>query len=102
MAESPDTVTAATQQLRDEGFEHDADVRDGNVQFRIDGQWTPTGTVDVEVIHRFEGPSDPGDEMIVLGVHDHASGQKGVLVAAYGADIDPETADCLRALLDDR
>lgn len=102
MAESPDTVTAATEQLREAGYAYDADVRDGIVQFRVEGTWTRTGAVDVEVIHRFEGPSDPGDEMIVLGVHDHASGQKGILVAAYGADTESETADCIRALLDDR
>ena len=99
---SPDTVVDATTQLRDAGYVHDADVRDGRVQLRIDGDWTVAEQVDVERIHRFEGTSDPGDEMIVLGVHDHGTGERGVLVAAYGADTDAETAQCLRALVDDR
>ncbi len=101
-AAAPDTVSAATTALRDEGFEHEADVRGGAVVLRVDGDWTPTGTVDVERIHRFEGSSDPGDESIVLGVHDRASGRRGVLVAAYGPDMEQATADCLRRLLDDR
>lgn len=102
MAAPPDTVTDATNRLRESGYDHEADVRDGRVKLRVDGDWTDTGEVDVEQIHRFEGTSDPADEMIVLGVHDHASDRRGVLVAAYGPDTEPDTADCLRALLDDR
>lgn len=102
MAAPPDTVTAATERLRDAGFDHEADVRDGDVKFRVDGDWLASGQVDVEEIHRFEGTSDPSDEMIVLGVHDRESDRRGILVAAYGKDTEPETADCLRGLLDDR
>lgn len=102
MAAPPDTVTDSTQRLREAGYDHEADVRDGQVKMRVDGDWLETGKVDVEHIDRFEGTSDPGDEMIVLGVHDHDSGRRGILVAAYGPDTGPDTADCLRALLDDR
>lgn len=102
MAAPPDTVTDSTKRLNEAGYDHEADVRDGQVKLRVDGEWVGTGRVDVEHIDRFEGTSDPGDEMIVLAVHDHDSGRRGILVAAYGPDTDADTADCLRALLDDR
>ena len=94
-----DTVTEDMQQLREQGFDLDADIRDGKVQFRVDGTWVPVAHAEVEEIRRYEGTSDPGDEMIVLGVHDRDSDRRGVLVAAYGPDTEPETADCLRQLL---
>ncbi len=97
-----DTVTQDMQQLRDRGFDLDADIRDGGVQFRVDGTWTPVAAAEVEEIRRYEGTSDPGDETIVLGIHDRDSDQRGVLVAAYGQDVEPETADCLRELLNHR
>lgn len=102
MATAPETVTAAMQQLRDAGYVYDADVRDGSVQLRVDGEWVRVDDVDVEEIHRFEGDSNPADSMIVLGIHSNESGQRGVIVAAYGADMEPETADCLHRLIDDR
>lgn len=97
-----DTVTEAVARLRRAGFEHEVDVHQGRVQFRFDGTWHPAAVVDVEEIERFEGTSDPGDEMIVLGVRDERTGRRGVLTAAYGPDTEPDTAACLRDLVDDR
>lgn len=97
-----DTVTEDTRQLREDGYDLDADVRDGLVHLRIDGEWVAAPGADVERIMRYEGTSDPGDEMIVLGIHDPASGRRGVLLSAYGPDTDPDTAVCLRELLDGR
>lgn len=97
-----DTVTDDTRLLQDEGYVLEADVRDGQVHLRVDGEWIPAPGADVERIMRYEGTSDPGDETIVLGVHDPASDRRGILVSAYGPNTDPDTAACLRGLLDHR
>ena len=44
----------------------------------------------VEHLFRFEGPSDPGDEMIVFGLRDPATGVRGTLATAPGHAADPE------------
>ncbi|MCU1502255.1 MAG: hypothetical protein JWM12_1609 [Ilumatobacteraceae bacterium] len=55
-------------------------------------------TAQVDYQFRFEGPSDPGDEAIVLGVT--CGGRyRGSIVSAFGPAIDPEHAAVLRALI---
>ena len=49
-------------------------------------------------MYRFEGPSDPGDEMIVFGLHDPATGIRGTLASAFGPSADPALADHLTDL----
>lgn len=51
-------------------------------------------------IFRFEGPTDPGDEAIVLGVSCPTCGAKGIVVSAYGPDADPELLALVRNLND--
>ena len=41
-------------------------------------------------MYRFEGDSDPGDEMVVFGVHDTTNDVRGTLVSAFGLAADPE------------
>ncbi|MEZ5137410.1 MAG: hypothetical protein R2711_01060 [Acidimicrobiales bacterium] len=43
----------------------------------------------VEKLYRFEGPSDPGDEMVVFGLRDPISDRRGVLATGYGPAADP-------------
>jgi hypothetical protein len=40
-------------------------------------------------VYRFEGPSDPGDMMIVLGLVDPVSHRRGTLAAPFGPAADP-------------
>ena|SRR4249920_1776282 len=87
---SPVTVTEAVEMLRALGYAAEFELVDGLL--RSDGG-NSTCTVDeviVERLYRFEGPSDPGDEMIVFGLRDPASGARGTLAAAFGASADPE------------
>ena len=50
---------------------------------------------DVQRMFRFEGESDPGDEMVVFGLVDPGTGAKGTLASAFGPAADPETLDHL-------
>ncbi len=38
----------------------------------------------IDEVHRFEGETDPGDEMIVYAISASSKGVKGVLVNAFG------------------
>ncbi|MEO6989120.1 MAG: phosphoribosylpyrophosphate synthetase [Aquihabitans sp.] len=94
---SPDTVTEALVYLRGEGYTADFSLADGHL--------TCGGTVlcsvveaDVDRLFRFEGDSDPGDEMVVFALVDLASGTKGTLASAFGPAADPELLDHLVGL----
>ena len=94
----PDTVTEAVELLRAEGYDDDFDVcAEGLCCAGEDGVHGLEGA-SVDQLFRFEGESDPGDEAIVLGVSCGGWGRKGIVVSAYGADVDPESAAVLLAL----
>ncbi len=94
----PDTVTDAVTFLAEEGYVDDFRLcAEGVVDVRT-GKAHPVATASVDYTFRFEGDSDPGDAAIVLGVRCVDWGSKGVIVSAYGPDVEPETAELLVAL----
>jgi len=95
---TPGTVTEALAFLSAAGYVDDYRLcADGIVGDRADAPH-PVATASVDYTFRFEGNSDPGDSSIVLGVRCAEWGRKGVIVSAYGADADPESAAMLIAL----
>ena len=98
MDESPNTVTEAIELLRDRGYTNDFELVDD--ELRICGADTVCRVDEavVERLYRFEGPSDPGDEMIVFGLRDPSTGVRGTLASAYGPSADPERTARLTGL----
>jgi hypothetical protein len=97
MAAAPDTVTEALALLHSAGYEVDYELVDGHL--RADG--CAVCSVDdaiVERQYRFEGASDPGDEMVVFGLRDPATGTRGTLASAFGLNADPALASHLTRL----
>lgn len=102
MAESVDTVTEAIQYLKGIGYDYNFTLGDACLCHRDeDGEMVEIEAPRMEHSFRFEGTSDPGDEMIVVAVVD-AEGRKGVVASAYGSSADPQNARFLRSLVDDR
>src|SRR3954447_19248738 len=88
--DSPDTVTEATQMLEAEGY--DAAVTlldDGRLRFSEGGAVCGIDEAVVERMYRFEGDSDPGDEMVVVVVHYPKANVRGPLVSAFAPAADP-------------
>lgn len=52
----------------------------------------------IDETYRFEGETDPGDEMVVYAVSSDARGIKGVLVNAYGPYSDEVSAELVARL----
>jgi hypothetical protein len=99
MSDAPDTVTEAVAFLIEAGYKDDIRLAAGGLECDVvDGVHDASRAV-VDYTFRFEGPSDPGDEAIVLGITLPDWGVKGVLFSAYGADVDPDQAEILRALV---
>jgi hypothetical protein len=95
---APETVTEAVALLAAEGYEDDFRICAGGIARGHDDDVHPVDDAVVDHTFRFEGPTDPADEAIVLGVRCPQWGTKGVIVAAYGYDADPDEVAVLRAL----
>jgi hypothetical protein len=94
----PDTVTEAVALLQAEGYTSDVMVGGSTFTCPACGQSSPLADAHVDRVFRFEGDSDPADEMIVIGLSCPLCGQRGLLVSAFGPDADPEHAEALRTL----
>jgi hypothetical protein len=99
MVDAPDTVTDAVAQLRARGYTDDVRLVDGTLRWREAGAGCTAADALVEVIFRFEGDSDPGDEMVVFALRDPESGALGTLAAAFGPAADPEVIQHLTLLV---
>ncbi len=89
----PDTVTEAVALLQADGYSADVSL-DGIAA--TCGACSATSGLDglvVDHTYRFEGPSDPADEAIVLGVRCPSCGTKGIVVSAFGPEADPEQTE---------
>jgi len=95
---TPDTVTEAVAFLATQGYVDDYRLCETGIVADDMHKAHPIETAVVDFTFRFEGPSDPGDEAIVLGVSCIEWGRKGIVVSAYGPDADPEEAALLVTL----
>lgn len=97
--DAPDTVTDAIRCLNARGFTADVQLIDGCLVWDRDRENTvEVGAAEVEQLFRFEGMSDPGDEMVVFAIIDPDNGRRGVLASAFGSAADPEVLDVLVGL----
>ena len=89
--DAPDTVTEATRLLESEGYTATVTMLDGGM-LRVSDLDTRCDLEEavVERMYRFEGDSDPGDEMVVFGLLFPAHKARGTLVSAFGIAADPE------------
>jgi hypothetical protein len=88
-SETPDTVTEAVALLQSEGYTVDYNLDQAGVQCACGARHAASEMI-VERVFRFEGPSDPADEAIVLGLRCPSCNERGLLVSAFGPDADPE------------
>lgn len=86
MKKGYETVTQAVEDLQSQGYTIDFDlIEDGVHSKNLKKEWK-AGDIEVVQFYRFEGMTDPGDNMI-LYVLECNDGEKGLLLDAYGADI---------------
>jgi hypothetical protein len=94
------TVTEALAELAADGYGDDLRFVGGAVVCGDCGTTHPTNDIEVDRVFRFEGPSDPADEAIVLGLRCPRCGAKGAIVSAFGPDADPALAEAFVYLAD--
>lgn len=96
--DAPDTVVDAIAHLRGQGYETEYQLEAGELRGRDGDQLCHVDEAVVEKVYRFEGPSDPGDEMVVFALRDPATGRRGYLASGFGAAADPEVLEHVTGL----
>lgn len=77
-----DTITEAIQAFRAKGFTLDFNLEE-NCLSCVNGKFETDDFKIVEVF-RYDGNTDPADEAVVYAI-ESSKGDKGILVASYGA-----------------
>lgn len=95
-----DTVSEATNGLAKRGYTSDLKLLAENECLECQNtskQLSPKEFV-IDEVHRFEGDTDPSDEMIVYAISSMHHDIKGILVNAYGVDADTSTSKIIKHL----
>ena len=95
--DTPDTVVGALRLLREQGYDIEFQLIDGHLRCD-EGPACHAEDAVVEKLYRFEGQSDPRDEMIVFGLREPSTGRRGVLASGFGPAADPELLDHITGL----
>ena len=97
---SYDTVTEAMTDLKKLGYTIDFSIMTGKECLVCHQTATELSPDDFEIDHfyRFEGDSDPGDEMIVYAISSNKSNLKGIVVNAYGIYADNASSEIVKKL----
>lgn len=89
------TVTSAIDALRKEGFINDFNFCEDHI---VCGETTlKIDDLDIKVLYRYEGNSDPADEATVYGLQS-IEGLKGILVLGDETDSDETSTEILKKL----
>jgi hypothetical protein len=92
-AATASTVTEAVAQLDAAGYHDRLELGDGELHCDVCGAVHSPDVIVVDRVLRFEGPSDPADEAIVLALRCPECDARSTLVSAFGPDADPRLAD---------
>jgi hypothetical protein len=80
---SYETLTEAVKDLKARGFDRDFNLNDTFLQCSTSGTQLSPSEFEITEVYRFEGNTDPGDELVLYAIQS-ATGLKGIFVNAYG------------------
>jgi len=95
-----DTVSEATNDLLKRGYITDFKIlveEDCLVCNKSSTQLSPD-EFEIDEVHRFEGDTDPADEMILYAISSLKHDIKGVVINVYGAYVDSATSEIIALL----
>ena len=79
-----DTVTEAIKNLTERGYTLNFNLRANQIYCADADHSLNAEEFEIDETYRFEGNTDPGDEMVVYGINAPHRGIKGILVNAFG------------------
>jgi len=96
-----DTVSEALNDLAKRGFTHDFNIHEEADCLICTNTMTQLSPKDFEIVetYRFEGDTDPADEMIVFAIASIKHDLKGTLINAYGIYADSFNSKIVEKLI---
>ncbi|MDB5281988.1 MAG: phosphoribosylpyrophosphate synthetase [Bacteroidota bacterium] len=80
---SYDTLTEAVNDLKTRGYNLDFNLKDTRLECTSTGKQLSPREFEITEFYRFEGDTDPGDELVVYAI-ESTEGLKGTLINAFG------------------
>jgi len=81
---SYETLTEAIADLKNRGFHVDFNLKETQIECTTTGARLSPSDFEITEVYRFEGETDPGDELVLYAI-ESKEGLKGTLMNAYGA-----------------
>ena len=91
-------VARAVERLTAAGYRDDFRAERGGLRAVNTGRMYEPESLDVDEVLRFEGESDPDDEVVIYALNDAGRGARGTYVVTYGTYVDPLDAEMLLRL----
>ena len=97
-----ETVSEAINDLAKRGYTTDFKIHAENEKLICQKTFVQLSPDDFEIdeTYRFEGETDPGDEMIVFAIASKKNKLKGILVNGYGTYADVSTSKIVEKLME--
>lgn len=94
-----DTLTEALNDLRQRGYGLDYNLTGAQACCDEAQEALGPDELTIKEVYRFEGDSNPDDNMVLYAIESRKTPtNKGVLVAAYGSDVETEAATFIQRL----
>lgn len=95
------TVSEAISGLTLRGYTRDFNAQAGRecLTCHASGNALSPDDFEIDEVHRFEGMTDPGDEMILYAISSAGLNVKGILLSAYGMYQEEGTSGIVQQLL---
>ena len=94
----PERLACAVDRLTAAGWTHELHAEAGGLRDLATGRLVAPEDLVVDETVRIEGFSDPGDESIVLALHDVQGTLRGTFATAFGTAVAEADAEVLRRL----
>jgi hypothetical protein len=79
-----DTSAEAINALLSKGYDHNFNLKDEVLYCHTNNTSLQPDDFQIDEVHRFEGQTDPDDEVVVYAISSPTANIKGVLVNAFG------------------
>jgi hypothetical protein len=93
-----ENVAHAVERLTAAGYRDDFRAEREGLRDVNTGQVFEPESLVIEEVLRFEGESDPDDEVVIYALRAESSGARGTYVVTYGTYVDPIDAEMMRRL----
>ena len=93
-----ENLAHAVERLTKAGYRDDFRAERGGLRAVKAGRVYDPESLVVDEVVRFEGESDPDDQVVVFALRSESSGTRGTYVVTYGTNVGPIDGEMMRRL----